>query len=108
MSVSVSQDNRLFGILFTGEAECARHTLAITKAISIEPPEPYPFVYTRDKKEHSDEGWGRLDYETELKRMGLPNDKWRICDANKDFKLCPSYPSMIVVPADVRQLRHRP
>jgi len=94
------KDNRLFGILFTGEAECARHALAITKAIANEPSEPYPFSYARDKG-HSNDGWGKLDYASELKRMGLPNCKWRLCDANKEFKLCPSYPRRLVVPADV-------
>lgn len=37
----------------------------------------------------------------EFKRMAFESNKWRICDINKDFKLCESYPKYLIVPHNV-------
>ncbi len=42
--------------------------------------------------------WDRYVPVTEFKRMGLPNRFWRLSDANKDYKLCPTYPALLAVP----------
>jgi len=39
----------------------------------------------------------------EFGRMGIPNDVWSLSDVNRDYKLVPTYPSMLVLPA---QLAH--
>ncbi|TGZ55167.1 hypothetical protein CRM22_010480 [Opisthorchis felineus] len=36
----------------------------------------------------------------ELSRMGF-NEAWKVTDANKSFKICPSYPEYHIVPRDV-------
>eukprot|EP01133_Synstelium_polycarpum_P008162 gene8162-9589_t len=39
--------------------------------------------------------------EDEYIRLGFPIDKWRITYINKDYGLCPTYPSLFVVPESV-------
>lgn len=44
------------------------------------------------------EDWKVYDPIKELRRMGVPNESWRISRANENYQLCDSYPSLIVVP----------
>ncbi|GAM26603.1 hypothetical protein SAMD00019534_097780 [Acytostelium subglobosum LB1] len=39
--------------------------------------------------------------EEEFIRQGFPPKEWRITYANKDYKLCPTYPSLFIVPQSV-------
>ncbi|CAB3252526.1 unnamed protein product [Arctia plantaginis] len=44
-------------------------------------------------------GWNFFDIQTEYQRMNVPNDQWVLCNANKDYELCDTYPSAVYVPA---------
>ncbi len=45
------------------------------------------------------DGWKKFDFEMELFRQGVDLKKrYRICKANENFKLIPSYPKKIVIP----------
>lgn len=45
--------------------------------------------------------WRVYDAAVEYRRMGVPNEKWRITTANSQYELCFSYPSVIAVPATI-------
>jgi len=43
-------------------------------------------------------GYVRYNYEAEFKRLGLPNNYWKISDINKNYELCSSYPAVLCLP----------
>lgn len=43
-------------------------------------------------------GWDVYDPIQEYGRMGIPNAKWRLTNANSEYELCPTYPSVLAVP----------
>ncbi|KAG8465214.1 hypothetical protein KFE25_012577 [Diacronema lutheri] len=47
-----------------------------------------------------DDGWAVYDAQAEFHRQGLlnPLSCWRVCEANRQYALCASYPPAIVVP----------
>jgi len=47
------------------------------------------------------DGWKVYNIEDEYKRMGVPNDKFRITKINEDFKFSPTYPNVWAVPKTV-------
>ena len=44
-------------------------------------------------------GWTMIRLEKEFQRQGLPNKQWRMCDLNKGYRLCETYPEVLYVPA---------
>ncbi|KAL6063106.1 Myotubularin-related protein 2, variant 3 [Balamuthia mandrillaris] len=45
---------------------------------------------------------GQQDYvRDDLARLGVPNDKWRLCDVNSNYAISDTYPSLFAVPASV-------
>jgi len=44
-------------------------------------------------------GWQFHDMENEFQRQGVPNENWSVCTLNSDYKLCPTYPKYLFVPA---------
>jgi hypothetical protein len=48
-----------------------------------------------------DHCWNLYDPKIEYRRQGIPNDKWRITEVNKNYELSESYPSILVVPAAI-------
>ncbi|XP_030648501.1 ankyrin repeat and SOCS box protein 12a isoform X1 [Chanos chanos] len=62
--------------------------------------ELYAFVYNpktqnQEEKKHS---WALIDFASDFKRMGLPNDFWEISDLNKNYEICTTYPSLLGLP----------
>jgi len=45
------------------------------------------------------DGWRVYDQTEELKRMGLPNERWLISDVNQEYQLCDTYPTILGLPA---------
>ncbi|XP_059984997.1 myotubularin-related protein 6 isoform X3 [Lagenorhynchus albirostris] len=43
-------------------------------------------------------GWQLVDLAEEYKRMGVPNSNWQLSDANRDYKICETYPRELYVP----------
>jgi hypothetical protein len=51
-----------------------------------------------------DVGWGLFDQRKEWERQGvLPNGQspWRECNLNQNYTLCPTYPSLLIMPAAI-------
>lgn len=45
-----------------------------------------------------EEGWKIYDPVQEFRRMGIPDDKWRVSEVNAEYELCPTYPALLAVP----------
>ncbi|XP_006071013.1 myotubularin-related protein 6 isoform X1 [Bubalus kerabau] len=43
-------------------------------------------------------GWELIDLTEEYKRMGVPNSNWQLSDANREYKICETYPRELYVP----------
>eukprot|EP00040_Diaphanoeca_grandis_P035787 m.225832 g.225832 ORF g.225832 m.225832 type:complete len:854 (-) comp33470_c6_seq1:116-2677(-) len=56
-------------------------------------------VAAEEKEKFS--GWNLYDFEAEMKRQGVPNDAWRITQANKNYEISDTYPSLIAVPKNL-------
>ncbi|ELR20715.1 Myotubularinrelated protein, putative [Acanthamoeba castellanii str. Neff] len=63
----------------------------------------FAFSHTLSTK-HCVNGWDRANVRKDLQRMGLPTDKWRISDSNHSYLICPTYPSVFAVPANVSDI----
>ncbi|CAG2057820.1 unnamed protein product [Timema podura] len=61
----------------------------------------YPFFY-RHMSPILEDGWTAFTPETEYAHLvnSLP-DEWKISYVNKDFGVCPTYPSAVVVPKSI-------
>jgi len=44
-------------------------------------------------------GWTFFDLGAEFARQGVPNSSWVTCTLNTEYRICPTYPSMMLVPA---------
>ncbi|XP_075571965.1 phosphatidylinositol-3,5-bisphosphate 3-phosphatase MTMR6 isoform X4 [Pelecanus crispus] len=61
--------------------------------------ELYAFSYNpKQNKSEQAEGWQLIDLAEEYKRMGVPNANWQLSDANRDYKICETYPRELYVP----------
>eukprot|EP00116_Pleurobrachia_bachei_P002100 sb/3462362/ len=45
-------------------------------------------------------GWHMFDYNIEYSRFGVPNSGWKYSSLNENYKLCPTYPKWLFVPAE--------
>lgn len=55
------------------------------------------FAYVTQEK-YEENGWNVYKAMDELRRQGLPNNKWRITFINKKYELCDTYPTVLAVP----------
>ncbi|KAM7397816.1 hypothetical protein PAMA_005916 [Pampus argenteus] len=46
-------------------------------------------------------GWKVYDTVSEYKRLGIPNESWRITKVNDHYELCDTYPSTLAVPVNI-------
>ncbi|MBN3321695.1 MTMR6 protein, partial [Atractosteus spatula] len=61
--------------------------------------ELYAFSYNpQQNDEQREEGWQLIDLAAEFERMGVPCDQWQMTDANRDYKVCETYPRDLYVP----------
>ncbi|KAM8952874.1 phosphatidylinositol-3,5-bisphosphate 3-phosphatase MTMR8 [Pelodytes ibericus] len=48
-------------------------------------------------------GWKTIDMRLEFARMGIPNTYWDLSDLNKDYKICSTYPTCLIVPKEASE-----
>ncbi|KAM9389063.1 phosphatidylinositol-3,5-bisphosphate 3-phosphatase MTMR6 isoform 6-T6 [Phaethornis superciliosus] len=61
--------------------------------------ELYAFSYNPKQNESEQvKGWQLIDLAEEYRRMGVPNANWQLSDANRDYKICETYPRELYVP----------
>lgn len=60
----------------------------------------YPFFY-RPMFDIIEDGWQSYELEREYQKILQSSDVWRVSSANKNYKLCPTYPEKVIVPKSV-------
>ncbi|XP_069584481.1 myotubularin-related protein 9 [Ranitomeya imitator] len=60
----------------------------------------YPFFY-RPMFEVTEDGWSSFRPEQEFELLAVETEDWRLSDVNQDFSVCPSYPSVVIVPKSI-------
>ncbi|XP_053160304.1 myotubularin-related protein 6 [Hemicordylus capensis] len=61
--------------------------------------ELYAFSYNPKQTEAERvQGWQLIDLAEDYNRMGVPNSDWQLSDANRDYKICETYPRELYVP----------
>lgn len=60
----------------------------------------YPFYY-RPMFDIIEDGWQTFELEREYQKILQSTDDWRVSQANKDYKLCSTYPETILVPKTI-------
>ncbi|KAL1780554.1 myotubularin-related protein 6 [Sigmodon hispidus] len=59
----------------------------------------YAFSYNPKQNDFERlKGWEVIDLAKEYKRMGVPNEYWKLSDANREYKVCETYPKELYVP----------
>ncbi|EPQ07567.1 Myotubularin-related protein 6, partial [Myotis brandtii] len=59
------------------------------------------YAFSYNPKQNDSErlrGWQLIDLAEEYKRMGVPNSNWQLSDANREYKICETYPRELYVP----------
>lgn len=54
------------------------------------------FAFSLNHQFTSNSGWSLYDPVTDYQRIGLPDAKWRITDINKNHKMSPTYPEVVL------------
>ncbi|XP_011303506.1 myotubularin-related protein 9 [Fopius arisanus] len=74
----------------------------LEKLSTLEQVRQYPFFYrppSDETKHQSDDGWSSFTPVSEWSRLlASHGDEWRISYLNRDYKVCNSYPSAMIVP----------
>lgn len=60
----------------------------------------YPFYYCRSF-DIIEDGWQTFELEREYRKILQSTDDWRLSSANKDYKLCSTYPEKVIVPRSI-------
>ncbi|XP_059384788.1 myotubularin-like isoform X3 [Carassius carassius] len=55
------------------------------------------FAFLSQEK-YEENGWNVYEAMEEYRRQGLPNSEWRVTFINKNYELCDTYPTILVVP----------
>ncbi|KAG8448126.1 hypothetical protein GDO86_015284 [Hymenochirus boettgeri] len=79
-----------------------------TSLLKLSQPAKYEELYAFSYNPNPDKderalGWKLIDLKMEYLRMGVPNDHWTLTDINKDYKVCSTYPTCLVVPKKVNE-----
>ncbi|XP_073529990.1 myotubularin-related protein 9 [Phyllobates terribilis] len=60
----------------------------------------YPFFY-RPMFEVTEDGWSSFRPQQEFELLTLETEDWRLSEVNQDFSVCPSYPSVVIIPKSI-------
>ncbi|XP_077147827.1 myotubularin-related protein 9 [Ranitomeya variabilis] len=60
----------------------------------------YPFFY-RPMFEVTEDGWSSFRPEQEFELLTVETEDWRLSEVNQDYSVCPSYPSVVIVPKSI-------
>ncbi|CAM9127801.1 unnamed protein product, partial [Lampetra planeri] len=82
------------------QAECSLHTALTRYAFPLS--NGLPLFAFEHKEVYPENGWRVYDPIAEYRRLGLPNESWRISRVNESYEFCDSYPSLLVVPSAAR------
>lgn len=96
------KDFRIIQLEINSTDDFTKVAFSIEKLSSIEEPTlHYPFFY-RPMYPILEDGWTAFRPETEFSKLVTTlSEEWRISYVNKDFNICPTYPSAVVVPKTI-------
>ncbi|EDV24375.1 uncharacterized protein TRIADDRAFT_56124 [Trichoplax adhaerens] len=97
----VCKDFRVLNFVFYKERDCQDVYVSLqnlTKPVNYAELHAFTYEPPGSKWPRSD-GWNIFEFEAEMTRLEVPSDLWRKTDINKDYKLCPTYPEVLYVPA---------
>ncbi|XP_067014319.1 myotubularin-related protein 9 [Anabrus simplex] len=96
------KDFRIIQLDINSPEEFVKVATSIERLASLEEPTlRYPFFY-RPMYPILEDGWTAFRPETEFSQLVTSQaDEWRFSYINKDFSVCPTYPSIVVVPKSV-------
>nr|XP_057947637.1 myotubularin-related protein 7b isoform X1 [Doryrhamphus excisus] len=94
------KDFRIFQLLIPQEKDCFD---IHTSLLRLSRPEKYSELYCLSfnpnvNKEEREESWNFIDLMADYKRMGVPNNLWVATAANREYRICETYPSELFVP----------
>eukprot|EP00051_Salpingoeca_urceolata_P004242 m.63709 g.63709 ORF g.63709 m.63709 type:complete len:628 (+) comp13493_c0_seq3:144-2027(+) len=96
------KDFRTLHFIIPKESECIDiHDALTSLALPGSMESLYAFSFQPDFPVVED-GWKIYDAVAEYTRMGL-SPAWEISEANKEYKICPTYPSVLAFPSSVSQ-----
>ncbi|WEJ92557.1 phosphatidylinositol-3-phosphatase ymr1 [Yamadazyma tenuis] len=107
------KDFTFYSFDFVNEMTCKEVFLKLSALITVPKVQKdiksfYAFYYKANSMELNltPKGWDIYDPVSEYRRLDLFKDDgsasfWRITNVNEQYKLCPSYPSVIVVPSSI-------
>ncbi|KAK4294796.1 hypothetical protein Pmani_032600 [Petrolisthes manimaculis] len=94
------KDLRILQLDIIGADQFNKVANTLEDLIRVDPQLQYPFFY-RAMYPVLEDGWSTFLPESEFSRLVQPGDDWRISYVNKDYKVCASYPSAVVVPRNM-------
>ncbi|KAF8334219.1 uncharacterized protein EI90DRAFT_3288434 [Cantharellus anzutake] len=99
-----SRNFEYFTFVFTKEKD-AMDVFESVKELTVSPSVTslYAYFYQPNPPLSSNDGWFIYNSRQEFTRMGIGSrtKAWRFTDINKDYTFCPTYPSLLVVPAKI-------
>ena len=69
----------------------------LSRPVKVEDLYCFQYRSKSDLPQHT--GWTFFDLGAEFARQGLPNNYWVTCSLNLEYRICPTYPSTMMVPA---------
>ncbi|KAF5389902.1 hypothetical protein D9757_003599 [Collybiopsis confluens] len=93
-----------FSLEFTAESDATdvfESVKELTVATSVS--QLYAFFYSPSPPLSASDGWSIYSAREEFGRMGIGSrtKAWRFTDVNKEYSLCPTYPSKLIVPTRI-------
>ncbi|XP_063288158.1 myotubularin-related protein 8 [Pelobates fuscus] len=76
--------------------------------LKLSQPAKYEDLYSFSYNPNPDQedrvmGWKMIDLKMDFVRMGIPNKHWVLGDINKEYKVCSTYPTSLVVPREASE-----
>lgn len=96
---------RVVNFVIPRERDCHE---VYTSLLKLSQPVKYEDLYAFSYNPKSDQDerlmeWKLIDLKLEYMRMGIPNNYWVLSDINKDYKVCSTYPTCLVVPKEASE-----
>jgi hypothetical protein len=88
---------------FVNDEICSDIFAKLSENMAQEASKFYAYDYKRNALEEKldENGWSLYDENSEYLRQGLKSGHWRATEINNDYKFCPSYPRVLIVPASI-------
>ncbi|KAK0182813.1 hypothetical protein PV327_000910 [Microctonus hyperodae] len=97
------KDFRILQLDIASTDDLSNVVLSLEKLSSLDQSSQYPFFYRPQSSNHNkhqgEDGWTAYTPVSEWSRLlAAHGDEWRISYLNRDYKICNSYPSTLIVP----------